>query len=117
MVKFTDDMLSTLRSTAPRTYDDTIPAHYSKLSDARRVAVRARYVEEQQGRCWHCGGMLVLSPPPHILAHKINWHLFPGRDAGFLKHPVHLHHDHNTDLTLGAVHAYCNAVLWQYHGE
>jgi hypothetical protein len=28
-----------------------------------------------------------------------------------------LHHCHQTGLTIGAVHAKCNAVLWQYHGE
>ena len=32
-------------------------------------------------------------------------------------HPIHLHHDHDTDLTIGAVHAYCNAILWEYHNE
>lgn len=32
-------------------------------------------------------------------------------------YPVHLHHDHKTGLTIGAVHAKCNAVLWQYYGE
>jgi hypothetical protein len=35
----------------------------------------------------------------------------------FLKYPVHLHHSHVTGLTIGAVHAYCNAVLWVYHDE
>ena len=35
----------------------------------------------------------------------------------FFKYPVHLHHSHYTGMTIGAVHANCNAVLWQYHGE
>jgi len=30
---------------------------------------------------------------------------------------MHLHHNHETDMTEGAVHAYCNAVLWQYEGK
>jgi hypothetical protein len=34
-----------------------------------------------------------------------------------LKSPIHLQHDHDTGLTEGAVHAYCNAVLWQYEGR
>ena len=40
--------------------------------------------------------------------------LFP---PNFFKWPVHLHHSHDTGMTIGAVHARCNAVLWQYHGE
>jgi hypothetical protein len=40
--------------------------------------------------------------------------LFP---KNFLKWPVHLHHSHDTGMTIGAVHSYCNAVLWQYHNE
>jgi hypothetical protein len=34
-----------------------------------------------------------------------------------LEDSVHLHHSHETGMTIGAVHARCNAVLWQYHGE
>lgn len=56
-----------------------------------------------------------MGPPPEKITSKpINWKLFPKE---FLKNPIHLHHSHDTDMTLGAVHAYCNAVLWQYHGE
>jgi hypothetical protein len=40
--------------------------------------------------------------------------LFP---KGFLNAPVHLHHSHVTNMTLGAVHGYCNGYLWQYLGE
>jgi hypothetical protein len=40
--------------------------------------------------------------------------LFP---PNFLKYPVHLQHNHDTDMTEGAVHARCNAVMWQYHGR
>ena len=34
-----------------------------------------------------------------------------------LAHPIHLQHNHSTDMTEGAVHAYCNCVLWQYEGR
>lgn len=44
----------------------------------------------------------------------VNMKLFP---PNFFKHPVHLHHDHQTGMTIGAVHNHCNAVLWQYYGE
>jgi len=40
--------------------------------------------------------------------------LFP---RGFFGYPIHLHHSHDTGMTIGAVHAHCNAVLWQYEGE
>ena len=45
---------------------------------------------------------------------KINYRLFP---PGFLKNPIHLQHDHDTNMTEGAVHAKCNAVLWEYYGK
>ncbi len=44
---------------------------------------------------------------------KINWKLFP---ENFLKYPIHLQHNHDTGMTEGAVHNYCNAVMWQYEG-
>ena len=87
---------------------------YSESTPTERRKRRVQYVEEQQGKCYHCQGLLKCGPPEHITDLKIDWSLFP---PFFLKHPVHLHHDHDTDLTIGAVHAYCNAVLWQYHGE
>ena len=105
------------RRHAPSSHYDRVPAEYSKLTPAGRIAVRERYVALQAGKCWHCQHDLDNHPAPYVLAYKINWHAFPGRERGFLKHPVHLHHDHTTDLTIGAVHAYCNAVLWQHHGE
>jgi hypothetical protein len=61
--------------------------------------------------CSNCG--LPLNKEPQMTK-KINRKLFP--DTMF-EYPVHLHHDHNTGMTIGAVHAYCNAVLWQYHGK
>ena len=105
------------RRHAPEASAGSVPTAYSKLSASRRIAVRERYVDLQGGKCWHCAELLHGEPASHVLALKINWHRFPGREAGFLKHPVHLHHDHDTDLTVGAVHAYCNAVLWVHHGQ
>jgi len=48
------------------------------------------------------------------MSNQINENLFPPK---FLNWPVHLHHDHKTGMTVGAVHSHCNAVLWQYHNE
>lgn len=105
------------RAHKPTSHDVTLPAPYSQLSTAQRRAAREQYVVLQKGACLYCKSSLEGQPPAHVLAMKINWHAFPGKDRGFLRYPVHLHHDHGTDLTLGAVHAYCNAVLWQHHKE
>ena len=91
-----------------------LPARYSELEPVERRAVRERYIRKQGGACFWCHGDLDLDPPREITAHEINWDLFP---PNFLKWPVHLQHDHGTDMTEGAVHAYCNAVMWQYHGR
>ena len=57
----------------------------------------------------------VLDKKSKEIAEKhVTHYLFPD---GFFKHPVHLQHDHDTGLTEGAVHAYCNAVLWEYFGR
>lgn len=91
-----------------------LPVAYSSLSGRERRQVRLSYIEQQNRECCHCGGSLDEEPPDEITRKEINWSLFP---KGFLTHPVHLHHDHGTDMTIGAVHAYCNAVLWVYYGE
>ena len=75
--------------------------------------VREEYVGRQNGLCMFCNCPLDHQPPEHIKK-PIDWKLFP---PNFLSNPVHLQHDHNTGMTEGAVHAYCNAVLWQYHGR
>lgn len=31
-----------------------------------------------------------------------------------LSNPIHLHHDHTTGMTIGAVHAYCNVISFVY---
>jgi len=91
-----------------------LPARYSRLSPQERRECREQYIEEQYGFCYYCGAPLHLEPPEDIRAKKITPRLYP---EGFFKHPVHLHHSHVTDKTIGAVHNYCNAVLWEYEGE
>lgn len=92
----------------------TLPVLYSKTSSANRRLVREQYVKDQHGLCYWCNCVLTEQPPKDILDMKINWRLFP---TGFLNAPIHLQHNHDTDLTEGAVHAYCNAVMWQYHNR
>lgn len=117
MVAFPSDMRKRLAATLPRGDKLVIPAFYSKLTQTQRAKARNAYVERQQGLCAHCGHPLSEQPPWSITDKIINWNAFPGGRVGFLRNPIHLHHDHDTDLTIGAVHAYCNAVLWQYHGR
>lgn len=71
--------------------------------------MREQYTMEQKGLCWYCREPL--SGPSKHKGKPVNWHRFP---PNFLKWPVHLHHDHDTGLTIGAVHAYCNAVSFDY---
>lgn len=94
--------------------EDMQPEKYNDLSWQERKDIRNRYVGFQDGRCHYCKGPLASLPPAEVKEKKIRWAAFPPH---FLKHPVHLHHSHETGLTIGAVHALCNAVLWQYHGE
>lgn len=91
-----------------------IPAHYDSLTAQQRRWVREDYVDQQNGLCSHCGHKLRGDPAKHIMEKELDMRLFP---PNFLHHPIHLHHDHNTGMTIGAVHARCNGVLWQYHGE
>lgn len=86
---------------------------YDELTPEKRREVRNQYVKDQKGLCFWCNRNLNSSP---VMDREITWSLFPnGRD--FLRHPVHLQHDHVTGLTEGAVHAYCNAVMWEYYGR
>lgn len=84
---------------------------YSQASREERRQRREQYVDEQKGLCYFCKTALKTTP---VRDRKITWRLFP---PNFLKYPVHLHHCHKTDETIGAVHAYCNAVLWEHYGE
>jgi len=91
-----------------------LPTDYNKLHWTNRRAVRNEYIKLQKGKCAHCGAPLNGDPTEEILNKPVKKKYFP---KGFFKWPVHLHHEHVTGMTIGAVHCYCNAVLWQYHGE
>lgn len=93
-----------------------LPELYTGMTTSARRAKRLAYAVEQRGMCAHCGYSLNDKPIQQMSKYSINWKLFP-RGLGFLDHPVHLHHDHKTGVTIGAVHAYCNAVLFQHFGE
>lgn len=91
-----------------------LPIDYDSSDWRTRRAARIQYVREQNNKCLHCGASLTGPPAKSIVSKPLNMRLFP---FGFLDSPVHLHHDRKTGLTIGAVHARCNGVLWQYHGE
>jgi len=84
-------------------------SHWTIIKEARE-----KYVELQDGKCCHCGNPLDGEPSDEVMDKDVNENLFP---TTFFKYPVHLHHSHETGLTIGAVHCRCNAVLWQYHNE
>ena len=93
-----------------------LPTKYSKLDwrKGEKAQVRNQYIKLQGGDCYWCNQPLSQNPPKIITNKKIKWALFP---PNFLKYPIHLQHCHKTDMTEGAVHAYCNAVLWQYENR
>ena len=88
-----------------------LPIDYTKANQFTRRLVRQEYYRRQKGLCYYCNISLKKEP---IKTKTINAKPFP--DC-FFKYPVHLHHNHKTGMTIGAVHAYCNAVLWQYHKQ
>jgi len=85
--------------------------YYQYLTYQERRELREQYIKQQDGKCLYCSGQLSSNPPKEVTDKHINWDLFP---ENFLRYPVHLQHNHITGLTEGAVHAYCNAVMWQY---
>jgi hypothetical protein len=91
-----------------------LPQDYTQLKPWQRREVREQYIREQGGLCYYCRQPLSGKPPEEVARKPVDWKLFP---PNFLKYPVHLQHDHQTGLTEGAVHAYCNAVMWQYEGR
>ena len=91
-----------------------LPINYTKLHWTERKEVREQYIKEQNNKCYYCNEDLNNQPPKRITDKKINWNLFP---PNFLKYSVHLQHNHTSGMTEGAVHSYCNAVLWQYEGK
>ena len=91
-----------------------LPVDYTKLEWWERKEVREQYIKEQNSKCFYCKCDLNKDAPQNITKMKINWKLFP---PNFLKYPIHLQHNHDTGMTEGAVHNYCNAVMWQYEGK
>jgi hypothetical protein len=91
-----------------------LPVMYDNLTTKERREVREQYVKEQKGLCYWCKADLSAAPRQDITEKRINLKLFP---PGFLNFPIHLQHDHQEGLTEGAVHARCNAVMWQHHGR
>lgn len=90
------------------------PMNYTELNTRERKQLRQEYEADQQGLCFYCDEALDGQPSPRIQKLVVNKKLFPN---GFFNNPVHLHHNHKTGMTIGAVHCKCNAVLWQYHHE
>lgn len=91
-----------------------LPVNYNTLSSSAKRTVRKQYIAQQNGDCSHCDMPLSDTPCNSIEATWVDIRLFP---KGFFNNLIHLHHCHDTGMTIGAVHARCNAVLWQYHGE
>lgn len=89
------------------------PMNYTLLSQREKKQVREWYIKDQDGKCYYCKEPLSQEASIENRA-IVSPALFP---KGFFAHPVHLHHNHVTGMTIGAVHCHCNAVLWQYHKE
>lgn len=102
-------LFSNLKQIEPKKWD--LPVNYSLLTWQECREVREQYMRQQKGLCYYCKTALNQKPDQTL---SIDLGLFP---PGFMDNPVHLHHHHVTDTTIGAVHAYCNAVLWQYWNE
>jgi hypothetical protein len=90
------------------------PANYSKLNFIEKANLRKAYIVEQKRLCWYCKHNIHKPAPDFIMEKPINKKLFP---ENFFNSPIHLHHDHETGKTIGAVHCHCNAVLWQFEGK
>lgn len=88
-----------------------LPVNYNDLSFSDRKSVRQEYIRLQNNLCYFCNEPL---NKPAATNKRINRRLFPD---SFFKHPIHLHHNHETGMTIGVVHCVCNAILWQYYGE
>lgn len=91
-----------------------LPVKYDELNRRQKRLVKELYIEQQKGLCCFCKCPLDGNPSDEVMNRHISEKWFP---KGFFENPVHLHHNHNTGLTIGAVHCRCNAYLWQYLGE
>ena len=109
-------MLALVRNYKLKINDMILPTDYKKLDwrNGEKAKVREQYIREQNNKCYYCNESLSKEPPKRITEKKINLKLFP---PNMLAHPIHLHHNRKTNMTEGAVHAYCNCVLWQYEGR
>lgn len=97
-----------------KAYEEDLPVKYDEISTRQRRLVREAYISRQEGLCQYCKNSLKDQPAPKVEGSYIKKVLFP---PNFFKHPVHLHHCRKTGWTIGAVHAKCNAYMWQYLGE
>lgn len=88
-----------------------LPVKYDDINHKQRRLVRLEYEKTQNELCWFCNTKLSDKSSD---IRTVQSSLFP---SGFFKYPIHLHHDHNTGLTIGAVHNKCNAILWQYYNQ
>lgn len=88
-----------------------LPINYKQSNWSVRKQARELYTEQQKGLCCFCNKPLLSEPSDKVLKAKINTKLFP---KSMFDYPVHLHHCHKNDMTIGAVHARCNAYMWQY---
>ena len=91
-----------------------LPVNYKKLHYTKKKEVREEYIKLQNKKCHYCKESIYGEPAEFVMNKKIKKYLFP---KGFFDWKIHLHHSHDTGLTVGVVHSHCNAVLWQYHGE
>ena len=98
-------------------YGSPFPQRYRDLNTSQRRKLREQYVEYFRGRCLYCSERLGDKPHKFVCesADDIEWNNLPGGKEGFLSNPVHLHHDQETGLTLGPVHALCNAHSWHFY--
>ena len=90
------------------------PIDYNKATFQQRKEIREQYILYQKGKCWYCKSDIYGVPSRKVRNKSINSNLFP---KYFFSWPIHLHHNHRTGMTIGAVHNKCNAILWQYLGE
>lgn len=91
-----------------------LPVDYTKINTQERKSVREQYIKKQNNVCIFCNAGLDDHPSWDVRNKTIDLSLFP---TNFLRWPIHLDHDHETGMTRGAIHSYCNAVQFQYYGK
>ena len=91
-----------------------LPMNYERATPQQRREARKAYEQLQDGDCYFCHKPLDALPPTKIMELDINWDRFPEH---FQQHPVHLQHNHETGMTEGAVHMFCNAFMFDYLGR